>query len=74
MNSMQKTYVGIYFNPKEKVVVRITSPYWIPEGPDWVQVTQDPNTTLASIRQLLQEERLVSDPSVVRWGSLPLRE
>ena len=32
----QASKFGIYLNGKEHQVVRINSPYWIPEEPDWV--------------------------------------
>ena len=71
---MEPSKIGIYLNAKESSVVRITSPYWIPEQPDWVLVTNDPNSTLLSVRDTIKEKGLMSDPSGVAWGSLPLRE
>lgn len=71
---MDTSKIGIYLNAKEGNVVRITSPYWIPEPPDWVLVTNEPNATLVSIRDLIKKKRLMADPSGVVWGSLPLRE
>jgi hypothetical protein len=71
---MDPSKIGIYLNAKEKKVVRITSPYWIPEDPDWVLLTNDPNATLVSIREIIKQKKLMRDPSPVAWGSLPLRE
>lgn len=71
---MDPKKIGIYVNAKEGKVVRITSPYWLPEAPDWVLVTSDPNATLLAVRQVIKEKRLMRDPSGVVWGSLPLRE
>ena len=63
---------GIYLNPGEKSVVRITSPYWLPEPPEWVYVTGDVNATLLSIREAIRREALVEDPDSVTWGRIPL--
>ena len=48
---MEQSQMGIYLNAKEATVVRITSPYWIPEKPDWELVTSDSNATLVAIRE-----------------------
>ncbi|MBI4202454.1 MAG: hypothetical protein HY532_05000 [Chloroflexi bacterium] len=66
--------VGIYFSAKEKKVVRITSPYWVPEPPDWVMVTNAPNETLTRVRELIKEKNLLGNPSDVTWGTLPVQE
>ena len=71
---MDPSQIGIYINAQEGKVVRITSPYWIPEEPDWVLVTNEPNATLLAVREMIKEKNLMSDPSSVVWGSLPLRE
>jgi len=71
---MDPSKIGIYLNAKEGKAVRITSPYWIPEEPDWVLVTHEPNATLVSIQEMGREKKLGSDPSGVVWGSLPLKE
>ncbi len=63
---------GIYLNPAEGKVVRITSPYWFPEEPDWVYVTSEVNATLLSIRETIQEKSLSPDPHAVTWGRIPL--
>ena len=65
---------GIYLNVKDGKVVRITSPYWFPELPDWVYLTAEVNTTLVKIRGLAKEKNLYSDPQAVTWGQIPLRE
>ncbi|MBI2171503.1 MAG: hypothetical protein HYU30_05720 [Chloroflexi bacterium] len=71
---MDPKKIGIYFSAKEKKVVRITSPYWLPEAPDWVMVTSEPNATLLHVREVIKEKRLLGDPSGVTWGTLPIRE
>ncbi len=71
---MDSTKVGIYLNAKDAKVVRITSPYWIPEAPDWVLLTNEPNASLVSVRQTIKDKKLMSDPSGVAWGSMPVRE
>ena len=72
---MQQTAkFGIYLNPEENRVVRLTSPYWIPEGPDWVFLTAEVNSTLLQIRELAREKSLSSDPGSIRWGTIPARD
>ena len=63
---------GIYLNAGESRVVRINSPYWIPEEPDWVMLTPEVNATLLEIRDLAQEKGLVSDAEAITWGRIPL--
>ena len=63
---------GIYLNPSEHKVVRITSPYWFPEPPDWVYVTDEVNATLLKIRDLVGEKDLATEPASVTWGRIPL--
>jgi hypothetical protein len=53
-------------------VVRITSPYWFPEPPDWVYVTDEVNATLLSIREAIRVKALAEDPDSVTWGRIPL--
>ena len=59
---------GIYLNVKEGKVIRITSPYWIPSGDEWILLTEEVNATLLKIRELVQEKGLVDDPQKVDWG------
>ena len=63
---------GIYLNAGENRVVRINSPYWIPEEPDWVMLTPEVNATLLEIRDLAQGKGLVSDAEAITWGRIPL--
>ena len=65
---------GIYLNAHEQKVVRITSPYWFPEAPDWVYVTDEVNATLLKIRDVIRESSLTEEPDAVTWGRIPLRE
>jgi len=65
---------GIYLNPDEHKVVRITSPYWFPEEPDWVYVTDEVNATLLNIRERISEKSLATAPDTVTWGRIPLKE
>ena len=65
---------GIYLNPAEHKVVRITSPYWFPEEPDWVYVTSEVNATLLDIRKMIGERSLGDDPDAVTWGRIPMRD
>ena len=65
---------GIYVNVQENVVVRISSPYWLPEGTQWVYLTADVNATLLQIRDMAREQSLVSDPNQLVWDSIQVRE
>ena len=68
---MDPTRIGIYVNVTESRVVRITSPYWLPEEPEWILVTNDPNATLVSVRAMIEERKLMLDSSSIQWTSLP---
>ena len=65
---------GIYLNAAEGKVVRITSPYWFPEEPDWVYVTNEVNATLLQIRDLIGEKKLSQEADSVSWGRIPLKD
>ena len=65
---------GIYLNAAECKVVRITSPYWFPEEPDWVYVTNEVNATLLKIRDLIKDQGLSEDADNVAWGRIPLKD
>jgi hypothetical protein len=65
---------GIYVNSKAGEVVRINSPYWLPEEPDWVFLTPEVNSTLLQIRDLAKEKGLSDDPDTLTWGRIPLKE
>ena len=65
---------GIYVNSKDGEVVRINSPYWLPEEPDWVFLTPEVNSTLLQIRDLAKEKGLSEDPDTLTWGRIPLKE
>ena len=65
---------GIYLNPVEHKIVRITSPYWFPEEPDWVYVTDQVNATLLQLREIVGERSLAPDPASITWGRIPLRD
>ena len=63
---------GIYLNAKDGKVVRINSPYWIPEEPDWTFLTPEVNATLLQIRDLAKEQALSDSPESITWGTIPL--
>ena len=63
---------GIYLNPQDLKLVRISSPYWIPPQPAWVFLTPEVNATLVRLRELAREKGLVSQPERLTWGNLPL--
>ncbi len=70
----QSSKFGIYLNVQEKKAVRINSPYWIPEEPDWICLTPEVNATLLQIRDMAGEKKLLSDANEITWGSLPLKD
>jgi len=65
---------GIYVNSKGGEVVRINSPYWLPEEPDWVFLTPEVNSTLLQIRDLAREQGISDDPDNLVWGRIPLKK
>ncbi|MFB3119735.1 MAG: hypothetical protein ACE1Y2_04330 [Stenotrophomonas maltophilia] len=65
---------GIYLNAKDSKVVRINSPYWIPEEPDWTFLTPEVNATLLQIRDLAKEQALSDSPDSITWGTIPLKD
>ena len=69
----QASKFGIYLNAKENQVVRINSPYWIPEEPDWVLLTNEVNATLLDIREMAKEKGLSNDSGSITWGIIPLK-
>ena len=72
--TQQASKFGIYVNPKENTAVRITSPYWIPEPPDWAYLTDEVNATLLKIRELAKEKSIGANPEAIQWTQIPLRE
>ena len=65
---------GIYLNQQQKEVVRINSPYWFPEEPDWIFLTPEVNATLVRIRVMAKEKNLVPNPDELTWGTIPQRD
>ena len=65
---------GIYLNAGDGKVVRITSPYWFPEEPDWVYVTNEVNATLLAIREVIREKDLSDLADTVTWGRIPAKD
>ena len=70
----QVSKFGVYLHPKENKAVRITSPYWIPEPPDWVYLTPEVNATLLKIREVAKEKKLSTQPEGITWGRIPLKD
>ena len=70
----QASKFGIYLNAKENQGVRINSPYWIPEEPDWVLLTNEVNATLLDIREMAKEKELSDDSGSITWGIIPLKD
>ena len=71
---MDPSKIGIYLQPGEGKLVRITSPYWIPEPPDWVKIASDPNATLLAARQIIGEKGLMEDPQSAFWARIPAKD
>lgn len=65
---------GIYINARENQVVRINSPYWIPEEPDWVFLTPEVNATLLQIREVAREKGISTAADSIVWGTIPSRD
>lgn len=63
--------IGIYFNVDNGTLVRITSPYWIPEEPDWVLISNNPNETLLNLRETIASKKLLANPDNVIWTKIP---
>lgn len=59
---------GIYLNKRTKKLMRISSPYWIPSGDEWVLITEDLNKTLVEIRGIIKERNLLENPEEAVWG------
>ena len=70
----QASKFGIYLNAKENQAVRINSPYWIPEEPEWVFLTSEVNSTLLSVRDLAQVKGLSQDSDGISWGIIPMKD
>ena len=70
----QSSKFGIYLNAAEKKVVRINSPYWFPEEPDWVFLTPEVNATLLQIRDLAKEKCPPEEAAEITWGIIPLKD
>ena len=65
---------GIYLNARDKKVVRINSPYWIPEEPDWIFLTSEVNATILKIRDIAKDQNSVPDADQLTWGAIPLKD
>ena len=63
---------GIYLNAELGLAVRISSPYWWPEGPEWVFLTGEVNASLRRVRELAGELGLSGAPEGIGWGRLPV--
>ena len=72
---MQQNFkFGIYLNARDNQVVRINSPYWIPEEPDWVFLTPEVNSTLLQIREMARENGIPGSVDSIVWGTIPSKE
>ena len=71
---MDPAKIGVYLQPREGKLVRITSPYWIPESPEWVMIASDPNVTLLAARRIIGERGLMEDPQKASWARLPAQD
>ena len=62
---------GLYLNCENSEVVRITSPYWLPKGPEWIFLTNDVNATLSFLKEIIENGDLESHYDSVQWGRIP---
>ena len=62
---------GIYLNSKRFEVLRITSPYWLPETPDWVLISNDVNATLSCVKGMIKDNDSELDSEFIQWGRIP---
>jgi len=65
---------GIYLNARDNLVVRINSPYWIPEEPDWVFLTPEVNSTLLQIREMARQNGIPGSSDSIVWGTIPSKD
>ena len=65
---------GIYLNARDNQVVRINSPYWIPEEPDWVFLTPEVNSTLLRIREMAMENGIPGSADSIVWGTITSKD
>ena len=65
---------GIYLNARDNLVVRINSPYWIPEEPDWVFLTPEVNSTLLQIREMARQNGIPGSSESIVWGTIPSKD
>ena len=71
---MPENKFGIYFNADSGEVLRINSPYWIPEEPEWMCITAETNSTLKDIRNIVEDKFSNYDSQKIFWGILPFIE
>ncbi len=71
---MDPSKIGIYLQPSDGKLVRITSPYWIPEAPEWTMISSDPNVTLLAARQIIDDKGLMEDPQGAFWARIPVKD
>mgnify|MGYP001163724119 CR=1 FL=1 len=62
---------GIYFNTSTGEILRINSPYWIPQEPEWIYITDEVNATLLEVKQAISDRKLMKIPQNITWGVLP---
>ncbi|MQG26311.1 MAG: hypothetical protein FI694_05310 [SAR202 cluster bacterium] len=62
---------GIYFNTSTGEILRINSPYWIPEAAEWIYITDEVNATLLEVKQAISDRKLMKIPQNITWGVLP---
>ena len=62
---------GIYFITSTGEILRINSPYWIPQEPEWIYITDEVNATLLEVKQAISDRKLMKIPQNITWGVLP---
>ncbi len=58
---------GIYINTGTQKVKRIGIGTIPPNGSEWVQLSDDPNLTLVTIRELAQQKSIATSSQQVVW-------
>ena len=68
MTTVPERKPGIYLNPKSNEVKRASSPFAVPEGSEWVLMSEDLLTGLVKVREMAKERGLVEDPEKLQWS------
>ena len=70
-DTIQSFFENILVPTKKNVVLRVTSPYWLPTSPDWVLISNDVNATLSCIKGMIKDDGSELDSESIQWGRIP---